>query len=450
MGRRAEAGWHRGPRGLNRLPLDLYFLLAGCAVIPLMLLLLELLSAMNGSDFLALYCAAAIADAVVISLVILGFLMALAAQVKLPDRAWLRRTLVGRLCAKLMQGVRVCLRGLRALMRMMPVMWQWFLTAVMLFFAMAFFWWVGGIGYGPSNPVAFFLFMVSGAAFAGAAGWGGYALGVLLTGAKKMSQGELSYQIPTRYLRGPFLDFACQLNALSGTAMVAAQKQTQAERMKTELITNVSHDIKTPLTSIINFVDLLQKPHTPEQEAEYLEVLARQSAHMKRLIEDLIELSKAATGSITAVPTRLDAAEAVNQALGEYADKLAAAELIPVFRQPEEPVYITADGRLVWRVLNNLFSNAVKYALPGTRLYVELSRQESRAILSLKNISRQELTVTAQELMERFVQGDASRTSGGSGLGLNIAQSLMEVQHGSLELTVDGDLFKVTLTFPSA
>ena len=199
--------------------------------------------------------------------------------------------------------------------------------------------------------------------------------------------------------------------------------------MKTELITNVSHDIKTPLTSIINYVDLLQKPHTPEEEKTYLEVLNRQSQRLKKLIEDLMEMSKASTGNLTADITKLDAV---------------------VFRHPEESVAMMADGRLAWRVLSNLLSNTVKYALPGTRVYIDVMALEGKVIISLKNISRDELNVDADELMERFVRGDDSRNTEGSGLGLNIAKTLMELQKGQLQLLVDGDLFKVTLIFPGA
>ena len=233
-------------------------------------------------------------------------------------------------------------------------------------------------------------------------------------------------------------------------AELAARNQLKSERMRTELITNVSHDIKTPLTSIINYVDLLQKPHTEEEQEMYLEVLSRQSGQLKKLIQDLMEMSKASTGNMTVEITAVDAVEAVNQALGEFADKFERIQLTPVFRQPEEPVYMKADGRLAWRVLSNLLSNAYKYALPGTRLYIDLMELEGKVLISLKNISREELNVSAEELLERFVRGDASRNTEGSGLGLNIAQSLMELQKGQLQLLVDGDLFKVTLVFPAA
>ena len=264
-----------------------------------------------------------------------------------------------------------------------------------------------------------------------------------------MAQGDLHHQIPTQYLVGSFRDCAEDLNKLADVAIVAAQKQMKSERMKTELITNVSHDIKTPLTSIINFVDLLQKPHTEEEGQQYLEVLNRQSYRLKRLIEDLMDLSKASTGNMTVNITEMDAVEVVNQALGEFADKLETVQLTPVFREPEIPAPILADGRLAWRVLSNLLSNAVKYALPGTRLYVDVVPLEGKVLISLKNISREQLSISAEELMERFVRGDASRNTEGSGLGLNIARSLMEVQHGQLQLLVDGELSKVTLLFRS-
>ena len=218
--------------------------------------------------------------------------------------------------------------------------------------------------------------------------------------------------------------------------------------MKTELITNVSHDIKTPLTSIINYVDLLQKAQTEEERKEYLAVLDRQSQRLKKLIDDLMDMSKASTGNMSVDITKVDAVEAVNQALGEFADKLDRAMLIPVFRHDDESLPMMADGRLVWRVLSNLLGNAVKYAMPGTRLYIDLSKMGGKVILSVKNISREELNVDADELMERFVRGDDSRNTEGSGLGLNIAKSLMELQKGELQLLVDGDLFKVTLIFP--
>lgn len=231
-------------------------------------------------------------------------------------------------------------------------------------------------------------------------------------------------------------------------AVVAADKQLKSERMKTELITNVSHDIKTPLTSIINYVDLMEKPHSSEEQEAYMEVLARQSQRLKKLIDDLMEMSKASTGNMQTEITQVNAAEAINQCLGEFADKLDKALLTPVFHGGDKEVTMMADGRLVWRVMSNLLGNVVKYALPGTRVYVDLLELEEEVVISVKNVSREELNISSDELMERFVRGDTSRNTEGSGLGLNIAKSLMELQHGQMELLVDGDLFKVTLIFP--
>jgi signal transduction histidine kinase len=280
--------------------------------------------------------------------------------------------------------------------------------------------------------------------------YGGYAFGTLLRGAERMAEGDMEAKVPLERLYGAYKRGGEHLNALSEAAVEAARNQMKSERMKAELITNVSHDIKTPLTSVINYIDLLQKAETEQQRQEYLQVLERQSQRLKKLIEDLMDMSKASTGNVTVNITTVDAVEAVNQALGEFSDKLDAAELLPVFHYPEEAVNIKADGRLTWRVISNLLSNAVKYAMPGTRLYIDLSRFDNTVLLSLKNVSKQELNTSAEDLMERFVQGDTSRSTDGSGLGLNIAKTLMELQNGKLQLTVDGDLFKVTLVFPAA
>ena len=436
------------PGGLNRLPLDVYLLVASAGIFLLVLLYTSLQEwvAAEGPHpgNLSLLAVTLLA----ITLLVIGFLLALAAQIKLKNGFWWRHSLLGFCLGKLFQGLRFLGKGISYLVRLLPLMWQWLLTALLLILTAA----VSLLLFirHPSATVLFFFLLPSVLVGFGVVIYGSYAFGLLLQGAKQMSQGSLQHKIPTKYLVGCFREFAQELNALSETAVIAAQNQMRSERMKTELITNVSHDIKTPLTSIINFVDLLQKPHSPEQNTQYLEILSRQSGQMKRLIEDLIDLSKANTGNMSVTITRLDAAETVNQALGEFSDKLDAAGLTPVFRQPEGPVFIEADGRLLWRVLSNLLTNAIKYAMPGTRLYLDLVRVDSQVLLSMKNISREELRQSAEELMERFSQGDTSRSTDGTGLGLNIAKSLMEVQHGKLQLLLDGDLFKVTLHFPGA
>ena len=341
-------------------------------------------------------------------------------------------------CENLIRGWRWMTRILARFFSMLPLTWQFLLTGFLLVFLLYIMMRTYKVGY----------ILLGFGIFFGVILYAASAFGILLENAKRMRKGDLDTKVDDKLLIGGFRDFAEELNGLADVAVVAAQKQLKSERMKTELITNVSHDIKTPLTSIINYVDLLEKPHSPEEQQAYLEVLSRQSQRLKKLIDDLMEMSKASTGNMAVEITRVNAAEAVNQALGEFADKLDKAQLIPVFRQPEQDIYMMADGRLVWRVLSNLLSNAVKYALPGTRVYIDLMELEGRVVLSLKNISRDSLNIHADELLERFVRGDAARNTEGSGLGLNIAQSLMELQKGKLELLVDGDLFKVTLIFP--
>ena len=329
-------------------------------------------------------------------------------------------------------------RGIGRFFILLPLTWQWILVGMILVLLL-----MGSLStYSP-------IFRVVGLSLClGMVLYGAHCFGTLLESTKRMSQGDLQTKVEDKFLLGSFRVFANHLNALADVTMEAAHRQMKSERMKAELVTNVSHDIKTPLTSIINYVDLLQNAQTQEEAASYLEVLDRQAQRLKKLIDDLMEMSKASTGNMHVELQKLDAAETITQALGEFSEKMEGASLTPVFQPPEKPITITADGRLVWRVLSNLLGNAVKYAMPGTRLYIDLTETGERVQISLKNISAQPLNVSADELLERFVRGDASRNTEGSGLGLNIAKSLMDLQGGHLELLVDGDLFKVTLDFP--
>ena len=246
-------------------------------------------------------------------------------------------------------------------------------------------------------------------------------------------------------------EHAEDLNDLGGAINSAVNERLKSERMKAELITNVSHDLKTPLTSIINYVDLLKKEDIQGEKAqEYLEVLDRKSQRLKKLTEDLVEASKASTGALPVNAERLGVTQLITQALGEYSEKFAAADLTPVINLTEEEVYVTADGRHLWRVIDNLLGNCVKYAMPGTRVYLDLVRWEGQVTFSVKNISAGQLNIPAEQLMERFVRGDESRTTEGSGLGLSIARSLTELQKGTFRLEIDGDLFKAVVSFPEA
>ncbi|MCI9415377.1 MAG: sensor histidine kinase [Clostridiales bacterium] len=243
-----------------------------------------------------------------------------------------------------------------------------------------------------------------------------------------------------------FKEMARNLNSAGQALTTAVEDATRSERMKTELITNVSHDIKTPLTSIINYVDLLRTTDiTDEKALEYIDVLERKSRRLAQLMADLVEASKVTSGNITVELETLNLSELTKQAAGEFEARLESKNIALVIGLPEQPVYVTADGRHMWRVLDNLFGNAVKYALDGTRVYVDLIDDGPRAILMVKNVSRDPLNIRPQELMERFVRGDQARNTEGSGLGLSIARSLMELQQGGMDIAIDGDLFKVTL-----
>ena len=222
----------------------------------------------------------------------------------------------------------------------------------------------------------------------------------------------------------------------------AVDQRLRAERMRTELIANVSHDIRAPLTSIINYSDLLQKPHTEEEARQYLDVISRKSEKLKVLITDLVDAAKASSGAVDVDLAPTDLTELIGQAMAEYSAALSDAGLTPVVTMPEERLTVLADGKHLWRILDNLLCNAVKYAQPGTRLYVEAESTGTRAIIYVKNTSRDKLNISGEELMERFVRGDRSRSSDGSGLGLSIAGSLAELMGGRLYVTVDGDLFK--------
>ena len=435
------------PGALNRIPLDIYLAAAAGICTGLVALTWFILEEWVLGESLNIGgLALATLVMLVIATVVIGFFFALAAQAKMGRTWWLRHTLIGTLCILLFKGIRFIFRAIGKLFSLMPMIWQYILLCLAMGFGLIFAV-ILCANSGTGFAALFLIHTVLGCI--AIVSYGGYALGTILKGARRMRQGDLHQKINTKFLMGSYKKSAEDLNALADAAKVAAEKQLKSERMKTELITNVSHDIKTPLTSIINYVDLLEKPHTEQEQQQYLEVLSRQSLRLKKLIDDLMDMSKATTGNMAVEITQVDAVEAVNQALGEFADKLAAADLTPMFRQPEGFVAMQADGRLVWRVLSNLLGNIVKYALPGTRVYIDVRPVGSAVQISLKNISKEPLNISAEELTERFVRGDASRNTEGSGLGLNIAQSLMELQKGSLDLLVDGDLFKVTLTFPA-
>ncbi|MEG1742883.1 MAG: HAMP domain-containing sensor histidine kinase [Clostridia bacterium] len=271
----------------------------------------------------------------------------------------------------------------------------------------------------------------------------------LKKGGEAIANGDFLYRIDTKGMLFDFKKHGENLNSISENITKAVNEKMKSEHLKTELITNVSHDIKTPLTSIINYVDLIAKqPTENESITEYILILQKQSARLKKLIEDLVEASKASTGNITVNLEKTELDVLLVQTVGEYEERLAQKSLELKLSEIKSNICIMADGRLIWRVIDNLMNNICKYSQPSTRVYLDLKTEDNFAYITFKNISSCSLNISSDELLERFVRGDSSRHTEGSGLGLSIAKSLTTLQNGNLELYVDGDLFKVVVSFP--
>ena len=365
------------------------------------------------------------------------FLCVFAAQCK--AGTLLRGSLIGRLLRLLWRIIRAVGRGLRRIAVGLPLIWKTALVTLVLFFLEALNSSANGI-FVIMKLVEFLVILYI-----------ALNLRILQKGGEKLAEGDLSQSIDTKMLIGDFKRYGQRMNDLRTGMEHAVQEQTKAERMKTELITNVSHDIKTPLTSIVNYVDLLQKIDVqPETAREYIAVLDRQSRRLKKLTEDLVEASKASSGALPVELQPTDVAVLFDQIVGEYQERLADCRLTLVARPPEKPVSVLADGKLLSRVMDNLVSNICKYALEDTRVYVVASSDAETVTISFKNVSRAELNISPDELMERFVRGDASRHTEGSGLGLSIAGSLVHLMNGTFGLSIDGDLFRADITLPRA
>ena len=273
----------------------------------------------------------------------------------------------------------------------------------------------------------------------------------ILDGIRKISEGDLNYQIPMEKLSGDSLLMAEAVNHIGEGLSTAVEQSVKDERLKTDLITNVSHDIKTPLTSIINYVDLLKREDIQNERARnYIAILEDKSQRLKHLTDDLVEASKISSGNVKLELVRINFQELINQTNGEFSEKFEERELQLVVNMPKEPVIIEADGRRLWRIIENLYGNVAKYAMPRTRVYVELTVVGHMVRFHIKNISEQPLNIDAGELTERFIRGDVARSTEGSGLGLSITKTLTELQKGSFDIYLDGDLFKVTIIFPEA
>ena len=372
---------------------------------------------------------------------VLLFLCAFAAQCK--AGTVLRGALIGRIARFLWRIVRAVFRALLHTLVRLPLVWKTALVGLVIAGA-EFLLYINDF-----YRVRYGVFLVMKLIELLAVLYIAVSLRTLQKGGEKLARGDFSSPIDTRYLIGDFKRYGQELNDVQGGLEQAVQEQMKAEHLKTELITNVSHDIKTPLTSIVNYVDLLKKEDMPSSAArEYIAVLDRQSHRLKKLTEDLVEASKASSGALNVELQPTDVNVLLSQIEGEYQERLAACHLTLVTQPPAPGTMIQADSRLLSRVMDNLVSNVCKYAMENTRVYVTAAVRDGQAVISFKNVSRDELNISPDELMERFVRGDASRHSEGSGLGLSIARSLVQLQGGTFALSIDADLFRADIVFP--
>ena len=381
--------------------------------------------------------------------VLLAFLIALAALLTVATRIkagrWWQNTLIYRVLKFIRRIWHFFIRALSLAYQNMSLVWKTtviFCGASLINFILSTYLWNSW-----NKAAGLFMLFVFNIFLLAAVCLLSVNLNNLKKAGQRIAAGDLDYQVDTSRMYWEFKQHGENLNSIVDSMALAVDQRMKSERLKTELITNVSHDIKTPLTSIINYVDLLKKDHTAEQAAEYIAILDRQAKRLKKLTEDVVEASKVSTGNLPVTLVRTSVGEIINQAFGEYEQRLLESKLETVVTLPQDELFIAADGRLLWRVLDNLLSNACKYAQAGTRVYLDAKKENDQVVISLKNVSRDKLNVDADELMERFVRGDIARNSEGSGLGLNIARSLIELQKGTFAIAIDCDLFKVTISF---
>ncbi|MBE5947529.1 MAG: HAMP domain-containing histidine kinase [Lachnospiraceae bacterium] len=451
-----SAGHRKGQEGVNenffdKIPFDVLLVAIGFVVV----LLIDILDNNLYLSYYYNYYRNVVWDCVLIFVCSSGVVLSvMAAFMTFATRFKLgtvfSNMLIVRVCKLVIKGIKYVGRLIAIAFKNIDVLWKvGIVYAVMTFFEL-FMMLVGNSYYWSSSYFGFILIWLLAKLFVA-----GVLVIVLINfkqvriAAEKLAEGDINYKADTKYMQWDIKKHAETLNSIGGGLSKAVDEKMKSERLKTELITNVSHDIKTPLTSIINYVDLLKKEELDNEKAqEYLEVLDRQSNRLKKLTEDLVEASKASTGNISVDKQETELGVLLSQAVGEYEERIYAAGLTPIVRIPEEPITIMTDGRLLWRVFDNLLGNICKYSMPDTRVYIELQAMSKEAVFVFRNISKYELNVSSDELMERFVRGDSSRNTEGSGLGLSIAKSLVDLLGGTFTLSVDGDLFKVILQFP--
>ena len=437
----AQPGWG------TKIPFDLLTGMTALAGFLMIQVMVE--ASYYGSDIETILAYAVLGIALMV--ISIGWCMSFATRIKLGH--WWKNTIIFYalkialvVLRKIWSGVCWCFRGIVSLCRGIPLVWKTALglAAIALIEVLV----IAG-AYCEEDVLLTFWF-VKHLVLVPLVLYVALMLRKLQKGGKALASGDLGYQVDTKRMFWDFKRHGENLNSIGVGMTAAVEQRLKSERMKTELITNVSHDIKTPLTSIINYADLIEKEKCDNPTiTEYAGVLHRQSDRLKRLIDDLVEASKASTGNLEVLLAPCEVGVMLTQTAGEYEQKLQEKDLVLFTSQPEQPIKIMADGRRLWRVFDNLMNNVCKYAQRSTRVYLTLEEKNGQAIISFKNISREPLNLSADELLERFVQGDNSRKSEGNGLGLSIAKSLTELQNGTIELTTDGDLFKVVLRFPT-
>ncbi len=436
------------PNLLDRIPADLYLALCtGLGVLLIGFVILFWENFIFSPKLRPVWLIPAGLSLFAFSTVVLGFFLSIATRIKL--RTLWKNTVIWYILSFLGRSLRRLWQGLRFVVRSLPVIWRTVIVlgAVLLADFLITIFLIGTL-HEEDLEIAYWLLRA--ALLTITVIVVALNLRTVRQGCRDLAGGKLDTRVDTSRLIGDFKAAGEDVNNIGQGMAKAVEERMKSERMKTELITNVSHDIKTPLTSIINYVDLIKKEQ-PESPAllEYVTVLDRQAIRLKKLLEDLLDASKASTGALSNTPEPCELGVMLQQTVGEFTEKLTAAGLTPVVEHPEAPVYILADGRHLARVFDNLLNNACKYSQPGTRLYLSLKESGGKAVVTLRNISREALNVAGDELMERFVRGDRSRHTEGSGLGLSIARSLVELQGGTMKIVVDGDLFKVSLVFPT-
>ena len=424
---------------IERIPFDLLAVNSITGVVVLIMLIGDMFSSR------LIVMSLVIAAICLIGIGLLTLLCLMSAAVRLKLKTLLSSCLTWRIICWGWRWLKKVFCAAGDLFHVIPLVWKWIPAYIILL--IADFWLT--FTFRRDSDMLLFVFLLRWALIAAAILYLVLCLRRLRNGTKSIAAGEESVTIDTKYMVGDFKAQADDLMHIRDGLSRAVDARMKSERLRTELITNVSHDIKTPLTSIINYVDLLSREDLPEGNAtQYVEVLQRQSARLKKLTDDLVEASKASTGNLPVAMEQLDLGILTDQIQGEYSERLTEKNLEFIVEKPDNPVHVQADPRHLWRVLDNLMNNILKYAMPGTRVYLNLDYENTRPMLCLRNISAEPLNVRPEELTERFVRGDSARSSEGSGLGLAIAASLCKLQNIEMNLVTDGDLFKVILLFP--